>query len=1229
MAIETPSAAFATPANNGTETYTYPFEQFEDDDVFVYLLNETTGDYDVQTVTDDYTISGSTITFTEAPTTQVLILRKTDFNDLKIPNFTPGSSIRGGDLDKNFLQLLRVNQEYRDLKVDKFFPEFRAQLDMNGNKISDLGDATADDQAVNREQLGDIIALDITSDESQGIILNKTESGDNSGDEMVITARDSSATEKGVVQITAPAVTDGNPITLTRPNDGEIELTIENGSIDVQKIKGLDRAETSEYSEDWDDDDDQVATVGALAARHDVVVSDTEPTSDQVGKLWQDTTAGNRSFRVWDGTSWRLIAAGEPFVPATTTIVRYVDDTNGSDATDVTGFLPQSPLKSIKRAVDLVNEDESDGTLILVAPGVYQETLPIQIERNNVSIVGQALRSCFVQPTEATEENTMFECNSGTLIANMTLVGLKASGTRGSSTYDDDDTYGLPENQGWCAAFYDNCTIKKSPYIQNCTSFNDSSIDNSVKYDQTNLPGGGLGGDTTSAMSGGGILCDGSVPASDSPLRSFVVDSFTQINLDGPGILCTNNGYAQLVSFFGTFCHYHAKALNGGQLNLSNCTTDFGRYGLIADGKSVTTNISGNSVGATDAGSTTITVDGLTAQNGFLTNQPGTTMVMEIGDDLYQILETTEVSSDQCEITVYRATSTAPETNIGLAAAVADNTLVEFYLRSYISTGGHVFEYAGAGTDYSAHPDYGGRAEPDNQIVELGGSGSTDDQVYNRGKVWQSSTDENGLFKVGPNFTVDQRRNIVQVENLTPAAQVVSDLTPQLGGDLDLNSNDIDGTGNIDITGTVTATSFTGDITGTLDIDITGDVDITGSLTTSENATIGTLTFGSPGDGITTNVAAGRDALASVTTGANNVGVGRNALNANTTGEANIAVGRDALDANTTGGYNTVVGYSAMCTSTTANNSCAYGYFALKDNTSGADNMAFGLSALRSNTTGDNNSAFGYNALRNSTTADYNTAIGYQSSYENTTGEKNTALGSFAGYNNETGQQNASVGYEALYHASSNYNTAIGAKSLLANTSGERNTAVGNNAFASNLTGTRNTGIGEKAGFYIEGSNNTVLGAYEGTASDSTLSDTVIISAGQTERARCDSDGNWSFLGTESVVLPVGTEAQRPGTPAAGMIRFNDDSDKFEGYDGTEWADLVVGNEIGTGPDNVPLNQFLGQQAFVDEVGTVRPSASDPQADRDINFEYVSDTSIKIRMRGDDGTVRSTTLTLS
>ena len=47
---------------------------------------------------------------------------------------------------------------------------------------------------------------------------------------------------------------------------------------------------------------------------------------------------------------------------------------------------------------------------------------------------------------------------------------------------------------------------------------------------------------------------------------------------------------------------------------------------------------------------------------------------------------------------------------------------------------------------------------------------------------------------------------------------------------------------------------------------------------------------------------------------------------------------------------------------------------------------------------------------------------------------------------------------------------------------------------------------------------------------------------------------------TTALIIPVGTSAQRPGTPLDGMIRFNDDDDKVEVYDGTEWVQVGASN---------------------------------------------------------------------
>jgi hypothetical protein len=51
------------------------------------------------------------------------------------------------------------------------------------------------------------------------------------------------------------------------------------------------------------------------------------------------------------------------------------------------------------------------------------------------------------------------------------------------------------------------------------------------------------------------------------------------------------------------------------------------------------------------------------------------------------------------------------------------------------------------------------------------------------------------------------------------------------------------------------------------------------------------------------------------------------------------------------------------------------------------------------------------------------------------------------------------------------------------------------------------------------------------------------------------------------LTLPVGTTAQRP-TPADGKVRFNTDTTKFEGYNGTSWGQLG-GGATGGGADEV------------------------------------------------------------
>lgn len=62
--------------------------------------------------------------------------------------------------------------------------------------------------------------------------------------------------------------------------------------------------------------------------------------------------------------------------------------------------------------------------------------------------------------------------------------------------------------------------------------------------------------------------------------------------------------------------------------------------------------------------------------------------------------------------------------------------------------------------------------------------------------------------------------------------------------------------------------------------------------------------------------------------------------------------------------------------------------------------------------------------------------------------------------------------------------------------------------------------------------------------------------------------GDVLMSGTGVLDLPVGTTAQRPGSPTSGMIRFNTTVTQFEGYNGTAWS-AVGGGATGGGPDTV------------------------------------------------------------
>ncbi len=253
-----------------------------------------------------------------------------------------------------------------------------------------------------------------------------------------------------------------------------------------------------------------------------------KPTVNQLplGELALNTNDGELFIareRAGIGTDIVSVGAG-----VTVTNILYVTQ-DGNDTN--TG----KKLGDAKRTIGAALTEAATGTIIKVSAGSYVENNPLIIP-TQVSIVGESLREVSVSPQNANQD--LFYVSNGNYVAEMSYTGTLNSGKA---------IFAFNPNQ---VGYFD-----QSPYIQNCTNF----IPNSI-----------------------GLKIDGSKAI--GPLKSMVLDSYTQYNQGGIGCSITNEGYAQLVSLF-TICNDTAIFCGSGSAcDLTNSNSSFGNYGLVADG---------------------------------------------------------------------------------------------------------------------------------------------------------------------------------------------------------------------------------------------------------------------------------------------------------------------------------------------------------------------------------------------------------------------------------------------------------------------------------------------------------------------------------------------------------------------------------------------------------------------------------------------------------------------
>lgn len=412
------------------------------------------------------------------------------------------------------------------------------------------------------------------------------------------------------------------------------------------------------------------------------------------------------------------------------------------------------------------------------------------------------------------------------------------------------------------------------------------------------------------------------------------------------------------------------------------------------------------------------------------------------------------------------------------------------------------------------------------------------------------------------------------------------------------------------------------------------------------------------------NTFIGENAGKDVTTGINNTAIGWDSQFVNITGQNNTSLGEDALKY-VTGNGNTGVGYTAGYSISTGLENCAYGPLSLYNVTTGDYNCAYGWgSGDGLATDSSRNVLIGYSTYKTAAAVvNDNTVVGYAAGRE-AIGSRNIFLGMGAGYS-ETNSDRFIVSNAiaagpttALLYGVMHGTPTPASQSLTVNGHlyGNNATVIGwpDAPFARDAAaqvGVRNGATAQSLAVYNTWTSSTVFERYRARWSSNVLQiGTEAGGSGGTARrvehttsindgwaVRTSVDNTYTKIGGfEAPSLTAGRNAYfEVGVAAlgvnAGVINFSyvgaANTANFLGlgfYSGLNILNVVATQRVGikeTSPDYVlDVNGTFG----------FTPGAAVTPVDNgDIVFEFTNNTTLTIKGKGSDGTVRSVALTLA
>lgn len=221
------------------------------------------------------------------------------------------------------------------------------------------------------------------------------------------------------------------------------------------------------------------------------------------------------------------LAVGDLDLTAVPGNVYYVAK-NGDDTH--AGQHPQDPFLTITKALSVA----SAGDTIHLYPGDYEEVFPLTVPAG-VNIVGEGIRSVNITPTSATNNLNCFILQGETTVSNLTIK---------------DFYYDNVNDTGWAFSFANNFEVtSRSPYIKNVTVITKGSVTSASD------PRGFDQGDA-----GRGAKLDGEQATANSREASMLFHAVTFITPAGIGLKAYNGAR---VEWLNSFVYFADKAIVG------------------------------------------------------------------------------------------------------------------------------------------------------------------------------------------------------------------------------------------------------------------------------------------------------------------------------------------------------------------------------------------------------------------------------------------------------------------------------------------------------------------------------------------------------------------------------------------------------------------------------------------------------------------------------------------